>query len=264
MPQLKGVMMQIRRIASTVLLAAALPAACTPSPAQRQTLEDGFTKYSARQFDASEAIASDYIQKNPAVDNVDEAFYLRGLARYSRGNKSAAADDLNAAIAKSKRSDLREKAYRTLGDISFDASKWDAALQQYQKSADAAPAARADPHVVYRIGACLQNMGQWNNARPYFQSLASANGDLQVTQRAVARMNARNFALQFGAFQEGAKAAELIKQLKTAGINATAASELRDGQLLYLVRSGSYNTWEQADAARNKMIPKYPVVTIVP
>jgi hypothetical protein len=56
----------------------------------------------------------------------------------------------------------------------------------------------------------------------------------------------------------------LIKQLKAAGIAATAATELRDGKILYMVRSGSYNTNSEAESARSRLLSKFPAATVVP
>ena len=39
---------------------------------------------------------------------------------------------------------------------------------------------------------------------------------------------------------------------------------MRENQLLYLIRTGSYRTYEEADLARQKLQPKYPLLIIVP
>jgi tetratricopeptide (TPR) repeat protein len=271
--------MTLKRIAPLVVfvpLTALAVTACLPSDIQKRTIQDGYSKYLSRQFVESESIADDYIKKNPTVDNVDEAYYLRGVARYSRNNKAEAAEDLQTAIAKTKRPDMKQKAFRTLGDIAYDSGDWQLALADYQKSMEIgkapvewgqeknAASAKPDTYVNYRVGACLQNLGQWDKARGYFDTVVSVGGDPQLTGWAVARLNAHHFSLQFGAFADGPKAAELIKQLKAAGITATAATELRDGKVLYMVRSGSYNTNTEAEAARSKLVAKFPVVAIVP
>jgi tetratricopeptide (TPR) repeat protein len=271
--------MTLKRLAPLLVfvpLTALAVTACLPTDIQKRTIQDGFSKYSSRQFVESESIADDYIKKNPTVDNIDEAYYLRGVARFSRSNKQGAAEDLQAAIAKTKRVDMKVKAYRTLGDIAYESGDWQQALANYQKSMDAdngppawgqqpkATPAKADAYLNYRAGACLQNLGQWDKARRYFDTAISTKGDPHLTARAVTRMNSNHFALQFGAFEDGPKAAELIKQLKAGGIAATAATEMREGKLLYLVRSGSYNTYAEAEAGRSRLLSKFPAVTIVP
>jgi tetratricopeptide (TPR) repeat protein len=274
---MKGVIMHAKPM--VVFLIAAFLAGCLPTEAQRRALEDGFAKYSARQFVESESIANEYIKQNPTVDNIDEAYYLRGLARFSRNNKQGASEDLLAAIEKTKRSDLKGKAYRTLGDIAFDGDKWQQAFDYYQQSltavasasvgngaanGQAGPRPKADAYLHYRSGAALQNLGQWDKARPFFQTVIATNSDPAQTARSVTRINARNFSLQFGAFSESGKAAELIRQLKAANITATASTEMRESQLLYLVRSGTYGTYQEAEVARGKLLAKYPAVVVVP
>lgn len=244
---------------------------CVVSEADRKSLENGFTQYSNRQFDQAQSAADGYIQKNPDADNIDEAYYLRGLSRLSKGlpaDRSAATQDLQIAIEKTKRDDLKVKAYRALGDLAFDANRWQQAADNYQKSLDSGNAG-SDAYVQYRIGACLQSLGQWDRAKPYFQRVASLNTDPALTQRSISRMNASSFSLQFGAFRDSPKAADFIKQLKTppAGtppITAAITTELRDGHLIYLVRSGTYPTYDEATAARSRLLAKYPTVTIFP
>ncbi|MCL2646653.1 MAG: SPOR domain-containing protein [Phycisphaerales bacterium] len=236
----------------------------------RQTLETGFTQYSARQFDKSYSAADEYIRKNPNAANIDEAYYLRGLSRMSRNSpteKTAAAQDLQTAIAKTKRSDLKAKANRALGDIAYDASRWPDAATYYQKSLATAPASSLSPaatvHINYRLGTCHQNLGQWTGAKPYFQKVITSNADPAYTRSALARIDVKSFSLQFGAFRDQPNAAALVKQLKSS-ILATVITEMRDGQLLYFVRFGSYPTFAEAQSARTRFLPKYPKITISP
>jgi tetratricopeptide (TPR) repeat protein len=236
--------------------------ACVPSDADKAALKEGFLQYSNRQFDPAEAAAENYLKKNPTAPNIDEAHYLRGLARMSKNNPTGATEDLNTAIAKSQRKDLKAKAHRALGDIAYDAAQWEPAAEQYEKSLTFAPE-QSDAHICYRAGAALQNAGQWDRARVHLQRAATIKTD-PLSERAATRLNARNFSLQFGAFSDAARGADLVRQLKTAGITATATSELRDGKLLYLIRHGTFNTLAEAEKERTRFLLKFPTITIVP
>jgi tetratricopeptide (TPR) repeat protein len=248
-----------------LLLAAALLTACETKPAPGPTLADAAAKYSARQIDDAEAIASQYIAANPSGANLDEAYYLRGLCRFTRGSRPLAALDLQQALARTTRPDLKAKAHRALGDIEFETEQWSAAQADY----DAALAAGTldAPTVTlikYRMAVALQSLGQWQKAQQWFSQAIAGNPDPVTRERAVARMDATHFSLQFGAFRDAPNARDLLTQLQAAGITATIDSQLREGQLLYLVRSGNYATWTQAAAARDPFIAKYPLVTIIP
>ena len=241
-------------------------AGCT-SEADRKSLQDGFAKYSAHQVEESEAIADKYIAANPAGENLDEAFYLRGLSRFTRDNRAGAAADLRQAEKISTRPDLKGKALRALGDIDFEQSRWSEAQTDYEKALTEGAGtfnAANITHLNYHIGACLQALGQWEKARPWFARAIAANGDPTLTERARLRFDAGSFSLQFGAFHEVPRARELSDQLKAAGMTPSIATDYRDGQLIYIVRSGAYNTWTDATAARERVQARYPLVTIVP
>lgn len=245
---------------------------CAPTDADRKSLQAGYSDYASHRLDQAQSAADSYIQKNPSAPNVDEAYYLRGIARLSRGSpsdKAAAGADLQAAITKSSRDDLKAKAYRALGDLAFENQSWQQAVEHFEKSLDHVPASQGDAHLQYYLGASLQNLGQFERARPCFDRVIALNTDPLLVQRSLTRRSATSFSLQFGAFREQSNAAELVKQLKAAPaphgpINASITTELRDGQLRYFVRSGSYGTFDLASAASTALLPKYPRITIVP
>jgi outer membrane protein assembly factor BamD (BamD/ComL family) len=249
-----------------LLVALLLLPSCITSEADRQSLQRGYSLYNARQPDEAKAVADKFIAANPNSDNLDEALYLRGISQMTRGgpdNRRAAADDLHQAIAKSQRPDLKAKAFRALGDIDFDAHRWPLAQTEYQQAFTGA-STHVLTHLNYRLGATLQAQGQWDKAQPYFQRVAASNDDQELKERAVARLNSASFGLQFGAFQEKPRAQELDRQLSSLGIPAAITTETREGRVLYVVRSGSYHTWELANTARDRLLAKFPLVTIVP
>ena len=259
--------MPVNRLSVFVCVCLWLIPGCVVSETDRRMLATGFSHYSARQFDKSHAAADEFIMRNPNAENVDEAYYLRGLCRISRNEKNNAAKDLQTAIAKSRRPDLKAKANRALADIAYDNAQWQEAITGYQKSLTiATPSPTAAVHINYRLGTCFQNLGQWANAKPYFQKVITSPTDPAYSRFALARIDARAFSLQFGAFRDQPNAAVLVKQLTTPPLSITAmvTTELRDGQLFYLVRSGSYATLEEAQAARTRLLPKHPKVTIAP
>jgi tetratricopeptide (TPR) repeat protein len=260
MAQLREAFMRIRLFFP---LAAILLTACGPTAADRKNLSDAYASYAARNFIAAENAATAYIQNQPTADNVDEAFYLRGLARYGRADRVGAAADLHKAIDRTKRSDMKYKAWMTLGDIAFDQNHWDEAAGDYQKAIASAAGITAEPRLEFRLGVALQSIGHWESARANL-ALAAASTDAALAQRARERMDAKAFSLQFGAFKEGARAGELVRQLHAAGINAVATSEMHNGQLVFVVRSGSYTTLADADSARQRIAAKYPNAVVIP
>lgn len=237
---------------------------CAASDADKKALQQGFADYNARHFDLAETAATGFIQKNANVPNVDEAYYLRGLARLGRGDKAGAIADLQVALQKTQRNDLKAKSLRTLGDIAYDEQTWTEARDDYQKALTFSPDAKEESYLEYRMGATLQSLGQWDAARPYFQRVIVLNADSSLNERALARMNARSFSIQFGAFADVRKAGELKARLIATGLSATVATESHAGQIQFFVRYGNYLTQDIADAARKYLLTKYPAAVVVP
>lgn len=248
----------------TLLACAAVLTACLATEEDRKALAQGFSNYEARQFDAADAAAGAYITKYPDADDVDEAYYLRGLARYSKADRPAAAQDFLTASAKSKRDDLRAKSYGILAEMAYNGERWEQALDYFNKALTFYPQGKAPPAMYYRIAATLQNLGLWDKARPFFDVAIALKPDPVMLQHALQRRSATSFALQFGAFKELPRAAELVGRLRTAGIATTVASAMRENDLLFLVRSGSFHTFEEANFARQKLLAQYPLLAIVP
>jgi tetratricopeptide (TPR) repeat protein len=244
-----------------LLLTCLLLAACAGN---NVSLQDGFNKYSALQFAEAQTIAEDYIRDNPNAADLDQAYYLRGISRMTLGNRIGAVSDLRTAITKTTRADLRSKAYRALGDIAFDQQQWADAIKNYELGLDNLNLApTAVTYFNYRIGAALQCQGEWTKATPWFTKVVDAHNDAALTDRTIRRMYARNFAIQYGAFQEQAGAQSLQTQLRAANISAGIVPETRaDSKIWYLVQSGSYPNWTEASVARSRVPTKFPAVIV--
>jgi tetratricopeptide (TPR) repeat protein len=232
------------------------------------TLKEGFEKYNARQVEESEAIADKIIAANPNAPTVDEAYYLRGLSRMTRNNRVGAAADLKQAITRTQRNDLKSKAWRALGDLAYDQTRWDEAQKNYEQAIAAGGVSpTVSTYVSFRIGASLQAQGDWSRAANWFGRVVAGDVDpsqKELKDRALARMHATGYTLQFGAFIDAARARELVSQLKTGGIAASIIGDAREGQVLYLVQAGAFRTMADATQARDGISAKFPLVTIVP
>jgi len=250
------------------LLACILLAACAGPDAA--SLQDGFKKYVAQQPVESEAIADRYIAANPGAPDIDQAYYLRGISRMTRGNRAAASADLRLALTKTTRADLRSKACRALGDMAYDQQQWPDALKDYQAALDnLALDAASVTYLNYRMGEALQCQGDWTRSAPWFAKVVAARNDPTLTDPALRRMHAASFSIQFGAFQEVAGAQSLAAKLRIANIvpiitNETRTDARNQTQIWYLVQSGSYPTWTEALIARDRARTKFPAAIIVP
>ena len=264
--------MNQKSVASSVktvpLLACLALAGCTS--ADSSSLQDGFKKYVAQQPVESEAIADRYLAANPSAPDIDQAYYLRGISRMTRGNRAGAIPDLHTAITKTTRADLRSKAYRALGDMAYDQQQWPDAIKNYQAALDNLTLDAASvTYLNYRMGETLQCQGEWTRSEPWFARVVAARNDPTLTDPALRRMHATGFAIQFGAFQEVAGAQALAAQLRAAGIaplitNETRTDARNEARIWFLVQSGSYPNWAEALKARDGARSKFPAAMIVP
>lgn len=254
--------MRVWPILGIVLLS--LASCQSVSQTQQRKLDDGFNSYTLRNFDASERAADEFIRKTPNDPTVGEAYYLRGVSRLGRGDRQGASADLAAAIAKSDRTDLKAKAHRALGDLAFDAQNWPEAVKQYQNAMRYLPAEKRAPIVVFRTGSALQAQGKWIESKPYFQKVLTLDAEPFWKERAANRLKADCYTLQFGAYRDTTNAATTAKTLKKQGLDPQIVHEVRDGQLMFFVRCGEFSTYSDADDARTKLLPRNPLVTIVP
>lgn len=246
------------------ILAACLTlATCGVSDQDKKSLQSGYADYSSHNLENAANTASAFIKKYPNEQSVDEAYYLRGISRLGRGDKAGGAEDLKIAVQKTKRPDLKEKALRALGDVAFENQQWDDAKSDYLGALASAPA-KDQPYLHYRVGQCLQSLGQWDAGKAELWKALALNPDPALKDRILAHVNAKSFSVQFGAFPDSPHAGELKSQLTATGLMATVATELRGGKLFYLVRYGSYATWEAANSARLRFLAKYPTVIIAP
>lgn len=246
------------------LLLLSMASCQTANQAQQTKLNDGFNQYTQRKFDLSEQAADEFIRKTPNDPSIDEAYYLRGISRLGREDKKGASQDLKNAISKSNRSDLKAKAHRALGDLAFDEQNWSEAVKQYQSAIKYLPTEKLMPIVVFRVGSALQAQGKWSESKQYFQQVLTLNAETFWKERATARMKADSYSLQFGAFRDTTNAAQTARSLRQQGLDPVIVNEVRDGQLLLMVRCGEFNTYNEADDARSKLLAKNPLVTIVP
>lgn len=243
-----------------------LLAGCATTETETDSLQTGFAKYAANQPDDAAAIADRFITAHPDAATVDEAYYLRGLARMARNKRNAAIEDFKKAIARTTRADLKGKAFRALGELAAEQNQWADVQQNYQAALDTKALSPANvTHLNYGLGAALQAQGQWEKAQPYFRRVLIDKNDPERETKALARMNLTAFSLQFGAFKDVTNARTKVTQLQNAGVTAKIVPEQRGSDLWYLVQSGTYGTWSQAAAAREQYQAKSAdVLVIVP
>lgn len=263
--------MRLALVLSITMTAGGIAGCATPSDKEKMSLQHGFSCYNQRDYNGAVSAASTYIEKYPGDKYVDEAFYLRGISKQCCGDRVGAEKDLKEAIVKADRSDLKSKANRALGDMAYDRGLYDVAAGYYRTAITAAagpdpkkPDGVADVAVFERLGNSLQAMGKWSEATPAFDQAMAMQRDPAASARIRARQMARAFELQFGMFANIANAQTLIASLKSQGVDALPINEMREGKVVWFVRTGKFVTLAEAETARSRLATKSPAPIVVP
>jgi len=243
---------KIMRCGWTAALASALLLAGCVSDQDRQRLQDGYAAYNAKQYAKASNIADNYIQSFPQDPHVDEAYYLRALTRLAAGDKAAAQDDLQQAYATASRPDLRAKSARALGDLAYDRAAYAEAIKHYQQALAANPQS-PEAQTYYRLGAALQAIGRWDEARGPLNKVLILSDSGGWDDYARRRLGVHSYSLQFGAFRDLEGARRMARGLQQQKIAAEVFKEQRGTSPLYTVRAGSYETLALANAAKERL-----------
>ena len=222
----------------------------TLSPQGRQWLQNGYRASAAGEhrtvIETTDAFLGEYARSSRA----DEAYYLRGLAKYHLADRNGAKADLSAALEKTDKREVRGKAALALGDLAWDAEDMAASAEMYRTAVDNMDAGvtPAD-HAAYRLGCALQRLGRWQEADLQFSRVMELFPGTVLGSRAARRVHGRAWAIQVAAFGDRAHAEALVRGLAERGVQAAASAMLEDDKPVFVVQTGRFSTWEQATSA---------------
>lgn len=239
------------------LLAAAMAAGCGLSPRAQQQLTDGSKRYQAGDNAGAIAQMNAFIQENPRANQIDQAHYIRGLARYKLKQYEAAKSDFLQTIAETKSKELQAKASLAQGDLSYETGDMTMAENMYRHSLESLPADDLRAHAWYRLGCTLQRLGQWREADMQFHKVIDGSPGSEPARRSARMINSNAWTVQAGSYAKMASAKEGARRLAGKGIaGAQASAILVDGATWYVVQIGRYGRYEDAQA----LLPKVRAV----
>jgi len=245
-------MPKIGRRGLTVLFLMAGLAGCQGalSPQAEQLLQSGYAAGSRADHQTVVAKMDAFIAQNDRSRRADEAYYLRGLAKYGLGDRAGARADLSEAARRTDHDELKGKAYLALADLDWDSGDMAGAENAYREALAHLPQ-RQPPadHAYYRLGSVLQRQGRWEQADVQFSRVLFLFGDSELAQRARRRIHSTAWTIQVGAYRQKARAVSMAERLKAKGLSAHVKSALSEPAALFLVQVDRYPTYEQADSA---------------
>ena len=224
----------------------------------------GLQAYYQRNLVSAEQLLTSAIAVDPHSPAAAEGYYVRGLVRNDRGEVRLAEMDFFVAMELSKREDLKTNCQISLGSIAYNNGDYRHAYEYYLKASDHLPKMAPNESVLYRLGVCCQNIGQWEEAKKHF---ARVRRDFPYTQAvgwAEKRMKYNFFTVQAGVFSRAEGARRAMAGLQNAALPATAITR-RDGDVTHqIIYVGKYNDYASAAKILERVKKIVPDARIVP
>jgi tetratricopeptide (TPR) repeat protein len=235
--------------------AMAMAAGCGLPPRAQKQLNDGYEKYKGGDNAGTVAEMNAFIQENPRAKQIDEAHYLRGLARYNLKQYDAAKSDLLQAITETENNELRGKASLAQGDLSYETGDMTLAENMYRHALETLPeTSELRAQAYYRLGCVLQRLGEWRAADQQFHKAIDRYRGAEPARRSARMINANAWTVQAGSFTKMNSAQAGAKKLASKGLPAAhAAAVLVDGNTSFVVQVGRYDRYEDAQAMLAKI-----------
>jgi TolA-binding protein len=226
------------------------------SPEAKQLLTQARTAYQRNDNGTVVSLTSRFFQEHPDSVALDEAHYLRGMARFRLGKYPAAVTDFKRALDETRSDSIRALAYTQLGEIAFMRNELDRAEEftrealQYTDPGEP-PADKA----LYRLGCTLQRQGQWVEADERLGKVTFWFRDTELAKRARRRISARAWTVRAGTFTQRRFAEAAVRELRKADLPVKLQVEVRGGELVYLVEVGRFEDYSRAAAQLTAVRP---------
>ena len=235
------------------------------SPEARQLLVDGRAAYDCGEDATVLRQTGQFLDAHARSPLADVAYYLRGLAYLRTQNRPAAQADLQAALAATKRQDIRLGSQKALGDLAYEDGDFAAADTLYrQAQAECAPAARPADEIGYRLGCLLQAQGRWTEAAEQLDRVSHVFAGSEIARRSERRLRCVAWTVQAGAYEKKASADAEVARLRAAALPANTRAVLVDGKLRFFVQVGWYDTRDKAAASLPPVRKLCPAAFVIP
>ncbi|MBN1764810.1 MAG: SPOR domain-containing protein [Sedimentisphaerales bacterium] len=224
-------------------------------------------QFQQKQYVQAIQILSEFLSQQPADSEKAYAYYLRGLCYQQSGHDQdpAAQKDFEQVTMLAQDRRLYSLAHVAMGHIYFESNPpaYESAILHYQKAMNYLPESPPLDAVLYRLAVSLQGIGQWTQADELLSRCFTGFKKSVYADHARRRFGARMFSLQVGAFENLDGAKQLVSKLGQQGWPANWSPQRRDGQLLYVVQTGQYNTFALAQKGLSDLTAVQPDAMIV-
>ncbi len=187
-----------------------------------------------------------------------DALYIMGLSYLRNAQYERARRVLKRLLSQTPPASLREDAYLILADSFLLEDKINTAISRYKEMALDFPETLLMSLIYMRLGECYQKKAKWQEAKEYFHKvkhLYPRTIEAEEAER-ILKDYPVFFTIQVGAFREKENAQSLLRGLKRDGFNAYIEEFKKDGQGIYRVRVGRWDTRSEARYIEGKLKKK--------
>jgi len=248
-------------------VAAAAAGGCERLPVSAvQQIRQANDAYLHGQLTRGEQLLNPVIARYPDQPDVAEAYYLRSLCRTVTDRREEARSDLRTGLGMADRPELVGLMRAQLGNLEYEAGRYDEAARQYSQARPYLPLRPPTDRVLLRYGISLQRSGQYSAARRMLLELLARFPIGPTTNDAQTRLAwPHDFhSVQCGVFTKADSAQAAARDLRDRGLAATSWQERGGENVRYVVRTGRYPTYAEAEAALPQVRALVPDAFIVP
>lgn len=247
-----------RFAACSVILLATLAGGCASGSKSKDNYVTAFAEHRyAEAYDSAAAAAG----RLNGLDR-DQAALIAGQSAHAI-NRNADADQWLRPLLDNPDSAIAGRAGATLGLISLEEAKYDAAAELLSNASKKLAGDEAGRAAMY-AGDALRNSGKATQAREsYIRAQAMVQGDQALRNQIADRLagtgftntkpGAGKFSVQVGAFSTQQRAAEAAAKFGRFGAVRTVPVRSKAGTTLYAVRLGVFNSKPEAEALQRKV-----------
>lgn len=219
-----------------------------------QQIEQAHDAYRASRFVDCERLATGVIDRHAHDPDTAEAYYLRGLSRLNRNQRSGARADFDAGLKVSQRPLLSSLLRVQLGIVWADEGRYALAAQHYQEAIQNLPASVEPDEVWYQYGVCLQRSGAFGPARDALRHVLQQYPTSSFAPQARRKLawTHEYFTVQCGAYAQISSAYAHAENLRQQRFDALAVNTTEDGRPKYVIHVGRYPDF----ATARSMLPR--------
>jgi tetratricopeptide (TPR) repeat protein len=208
--------------------------------------------------DSNQAVTlyTDFLGTNPDSPKAAEAYVGRGNAYFKLEKYDLAENDYNAALSRTRDKAIKAQATMGLANAASAQERFGDAEKLYRQALGSFGGQVPQDEATYRLAIALARQGKWDEAAKDLESVQSQWPSGEYAKYAKAKLpavKAKAFTVQVGAFNKEAQAQAAAKQLEAKGLPSRIDSIDNDGVTLYAVRSGSFQTWQEAAQQADKL-----------